>query len=462
MNQTLRELPSVDKLLHDFQGQRGSPACPRSLLADVLRETLSHIREQIKAGQETDTTLAGILTAAVKRLDQLASPGLRKVINATGTVLHTNLGRAPLSRQARARVEEVMAGYSTLEYNVSAGKRGSRYDHVAKRLCRLTGAEDALVVNNNAAAVLLVLSSIVPGREVIVSRGQLVEIGGSFRVPAVLAQSGAKLVEVGTTNKTRLSDYQKAITPDTGAILKVHTSNFRIIGFVEQPEDEELSRLAKEHDLPLIEDAGSGTLLPLRLGDWQEPSLRQRLAAGMDIVTASGDKLLGGGQAGVILGKKRWLAPMKSHPLLRALRVDKLTLAALEGTLLDYELGDPLEQVPVLSMLHQSPQKLEEKARRLAALLGDLQPYGCQTQVLALTSQVGGGSFPGVEMAGWGVQIRWPQSAQRLESQLRSGPVPVIVRIEDDAVIFDVRCLDEQDLALLATICGEIVKGEQT
>ncbi|EGO64186.1 L-seryl-tRNA(Sec) selenium transferase [Acetonema longum] len=461
MSQTFRVLPSIDKLLHHFQEQPEAAAYPRSLLADVLRETLEHLREQIRTGREIDPTPAGILAAAVKRLDQMASPGLRKVINATGTILHTNLGRAPLSRQARTRVEEVMDGYSTLEYNAAAGKRGSRYDHVAQRLCRLTGAEDALVVNNNAAAVLLVLSAIVPGREVIVSRGQLVEIGGSFRIPAVLAQSGAKLVEVGTTNKTRLSDYHKAITPDTGAILKVHTSNFRIIGFVEQPEDEELSRLARAHDFPLIEDAGSGTLLPLKLGDWQEPSLRQRLAAGMDIVTASGDKLLGGGQAGIILGQKRWLAPMKSHPLLRALRVDKLTLAALEGTLLDYEMGNPLEQVPVLSMLHQFPQQLEAKAHRLAALFDDLRQYGWHVQVLALTSQVGGGSFPGVEIAGWGVQVRWTQSAQKLETRLRLGSVPVIVRIEDDAVIFDVRCLDEPDLVTLAAICGKIVKGEQ-
>ncbi|MDT8903336.1 L-seryl-tRNA(Sec) selenium transferase [Anaeroselena agilis] len=448
----MRRIPAIDRLLAAAAAFPELAAVPRELLVGSLRQAAEIVRGEALAGKEVDTTPAAILGIARRLLAHAGQPSLRRVINATGVVLHTNLGRAPLSRRARERVADVMAGYSTLEYDLAGGERGSRYSHVAARIAALTGAEDVIVVNNNAAGVMLVLSALARGREVIVSRGQLVEIGGSFRVPDVMAQSGATLVEVGTTNKTHLHDYERAIGPSTAAILKVHTSNYRIVGFTAQPEDGALATLARQHGLPLIEDLGSGTIRPVEADGWREPAVSERLAAGMDIVTFSGDKLFGGPQAGVIAGKKELVDTLRRHPLLRAIRVDKLTLAAFEGTLLDYLLGEPEHDIPVLSMLQAGERELADKSAALAGLLGDLP--GWRAEVVPLVSRAGGGALPAVDLPGWGVRVRPERlSADAAEEKLRLRALPIIVRVKDDCLLFDVRCLAPEDLA---EICGAL------
>lgn len=459
-NHQLRNIPRIDRLVTLLEQDHTVAGLPRTLLADAAREAVSRVRAALKSGEAVDVSPDALAAASKQKLRQMSLPSLRRVINATGVVLHTNLGRAPLSKRAQAEVAQVTAGYSTLEYQTATGERGDRHDHVARRINSLTGAEDVLVVNNNAAAVLLVLSGLAQDKEVLVSRGQLVEVGGSFRIPDVMKQSGAKLIEVGATNKTRLSDYREALGPNTGAILKVHTSNYRIIGFTEQPDDRELVALAKEHNIPVIDDLGSGTLLPLSFGGWNEPAVSERIAAGMDVVTFSGDKLLGGAQAGIIVGKKQYINTLKRHPLLRAVRIDKLTLAALEGTLLDYQTGNPLTDVPALHFLHKSAEILGQQAEQLHALLKVLRPLGWYTKVVALMSQAGGGAFPGADLPSWGVRLTVEgKSPQLIDEQLRKGEIPVICRVQGDAVLFDVRCLSVEDMECIRRICLVLAGG---
>ncbi|HWQ62664.1 MAG TPA: L-seryl-tRNA(Sec) selenium transferase, partial [Negativicutes bacterium] len=454
----LRSIPAVDRLLADAAGRPEFTVVPRELLVGLLRQAADEVRGRLLAGQDADTEPAAVLDIASELLARTAAPSLRRVINATGVVLHTNLGRAPLSRRARGRVADVMAGYSTLEYDLAGGERGSRYSHVAGKLAALAGAEAAIVVNNNAAAVLLVLSALARGREVIVSRGQLVEIGGSFRVPEVMVQSGAILVEVGTTNKTHLRDYEQAIGQNTAAILKVHTSNYRILGFTAQPEDGALADLAGRHGLPLIEDLGSGTILPVAAGGWREPAVAERLAAGMDLVTFSGDKLFGGAQAGIIAGKKVYIDKLGRHPLLRAIRIDKLTLAALEGTLLDYLIGVPEDDIPVQRMLRIPPDELAARASDLTGRLEGLPGWRCE--VVPLVSPAGGGALPAVDLPGWGVRVRTDaMSAAAAEKGLRSHTVPIIARVQEDRVIFDVRCLATEDLDEIRLALAALASG---
>ncbi|MDQ4029614.1 MAG: L-seryl-tRNA(Sec) selenium transferase, partial [Actinomycetota bacterium] len=335
----LRDLPSVDELLRDER----LAAEPRPLALAALRTALERAREEISFG----TDPGDLVERALAELASARRPRLRRVLNATGIVVHTNLGRAPLADEALARVAEVGRGYSNLEYDLAAGARGSRQDHAADLLRRLTGAEGALVVNNNAAAVLLALAALAEGREVLVSRGELIEIGDGFRIPDVLARSGARLREVGTTNRTRAADYERAVGPETAVLLRVHQSNFRVVGFAEQPRVEELAAVAQRHGLPLVDDLGSGALVAL----WDEPDARASLAAGADVVCFSGDKLLGGPQAGIVAGRAELVEKLRRHPLQRALRADKLTLAALEGTLALYL--ESAEQVPVVRMLRE-------------------------------------------------------------------------------------------------------------
>lgn len=454
----LRQIPAVDKLMAEASLRPTLAALPRELLVSLLRQATEQVRSRLLAGLEADTEPDAVIGIAADLLAGTAEPSLRRVINATGVVLHTNLGRAPLSRRAQERVADIVAGYSTLEYDLAGGERGSRYSHVAARLAALAGAEAAIVVNNNAAAVLLVLSALACGREVIVSRGQLVEIGGSFRVPEVMAQSGATLVEVGTTNKTHLRDYEQAIGPNTAALLKVHTSNYRILGFTAQPEDGELANLAGRHGLPLIEDLGSGTLRAVEAGGWREPAVAERVAAGMDIVTFSGDKLFGGAQAGIIAGKKVYIDKLSRHPLLRAIRIDKLTLAALEGTLLDYILGVPDTDIPVQQMLRTSNEELAAKAGDLARRLQGLAAWRCE--VVPLVSQAGGGALPAVDLPGWGVRLRAQYlSAAAAEKGLRQRTVPIIVRVQDDSIILDVRCLTTGDFGEISQALASLVGG---
>lgn len=457
----LRAIPAIDRLLAAAAAHPELAGRPRDLLVRTLRQVVDDLRARLLAGEDADTSPSAVIDAVGLLLARAARPSLRRVVNATGVVLHTNLGRAPLSARARERVADVMAGYSTLEYDVASGERGSRQSHVADRLAALAGAEAALVVNNNAAAVMLVLSALARGREVIVSRGQLVEIGGSFRVPEVMAQSGATLVEVGTTNKTHLADYERAITPATAAILKVHTSNYRILGFTAQPEDAALAALAARHRLPLVEDLGSGTILPVAAEGWREPAVAERVAAGMDIVTFSGDKLFGGAQAGIVAGKKEYIDRMRKHPLLRAIRIDKLTLAALEGTLLDYTLGEPRCDIPVQAMLHAAPDELRARAEALTAALAGLS--GWHSEPVPLASQAGGGALPAVDLAGWGVRLVADHlSATAAEKALRQRPVPVIVRVQDDSILLDVRCLGADDLDEIRRAVAGLREGEKT
>jgi L-seryl-tRNA(Ser) seleniumtransferase len=418
----LRDLPSVDKLLADER----LAAAPRPLAVAAARTALARAREEIRAGAEP----GDVVERAVAELERSRRPRLRRVLNATGVVVHTNLGRAPLPEAALARVREIGGGYSNLEYELDGGTRGSRQDHLAHLLRSLTGAEAALVVNNNAAAVLLTLAALADGREVIVSRGELLEIGDGFRIPDVLARSGARLVEVGTTNRTRSADYERAIGPDTALLLRVHQSNFRLVGFTEQPALGELAAVARRHGIPLVDDLGSGALVALE----DEPTPGRSIGLGADVVCFSGDKLLGGPQAGIVVGRGELLERLGRHPLARALRADKLTLAALEGTLALYL--DPAEaarDVPVLRMLAETAERVRARAERLAGLVG-----GTVEETVA---RVGGGALPLRELRSFACAVE-----EELAAALRVGEPPVVAILRDGRTLLDCRTLTDAEV----------------
>jgi L-seryl-tRNA(Ser) seleniumtransferase len=427
----LRDLPSVDELLRDER----LAAEPRPLALAAARTALDRAREEIRAGADP----GDVAERAAEELASLRRPQLRRVLNATGVVVHTNLGRAPLAAAALARVAETAGGYSNLEYDLAEGARGSRQDHCAGLLRRLTGAEAALVVNNNAAAVLLALAALAEGREVIVSRGELIEIGDGFRIPDVLGRSGARLVEVGTTNRTRAADYERAVGSGTALLLRVHQSNFRVVGFAEQPRLEELARVARRHGLPLVDDLGSGHLAPsnsLLLGE--EPSARESLAAGADLVCFSGDKLLGGPQAGIVVGRAELVERLRRHPLQRAMRADKLTLAALEGTLALYL--DPeraTAEVPVLRMLREPVEAVRARAERLAAATG-----GAVEETVA---RAGGGALPLAELPSFACALE-----EELAAALREGEPPVVGIVRDGRLLLDCRTLADAEVQAVA------------
>jgi L-seryl-tRNA(Ser) seleniumtransferase len=417
----LHELPSVDELAR-HERLAGEPA---PLAVEAARAALARAREEIKAGHDP----GDLVDRAVRELESARTPRLRRALNATGVIVHTNLGRAPLAEAALARALEVGRGYSNLEYDLTAGGRGSRQDHVAAILRRLTGAEGALVVNNNAAAVMLALAALAEGREVLVSRGELIEIGDGFRIPDVLARSGARLREVGTTNRTRAADYERAVGPETAVLLRVHQSNFRVIGFTEQPSLEELAAVARRHELPLVDDLGSGVLVHLE----DEPSAKESLAAGADLVSFSGDKLLGGPQAGIVVGRAELVERLRRHPLQRALRADKLTLAALEGTLglyLDPERA--AREVPVLRMLEESIDAVRERAQRLAAAVGG--------EVEETVARVGGGALPLAELPSFACAVE-----EDLAARLRAAEPPVVGVIRDGRLLLDCRTLTDAE-----------------
>lgn len=455
VQQELRNLPSVDRLL---QHPRLAPLVERrghDLTVDAIQQALDAAREEIRAGAACPPidVLAG---RAEQRLEAGLRPTLRPAINATGVVIHTNLGRAPLSAAARAAMDAVALGYSNLEYDLEAGQRGSRYVHAEGLLCRLTGAEAALVVNNNASAVLLILMALARGREVILSRGQLVEIGGGFRIPDVMRQSGADLVEVGTTNRTYLRDYETAITQRTAALMRVHRSNFRLMGFTYEPGLADMVDLARQHDLPLFDDLGSGTLLDTTpYGLAHEPTMQESVAAGASLVSCSGDKLLGGPQAGIILGRADLIARLKRFPLTRALRVDKTTLAGLQATLLHYLLGEAPEEVPVWRMISLDAARIEERARRW---LGELGERGLQAAILPGRSTVGGGSLPGETLPTHLVALD-VDAPDEIAGCLRAGEPPVIARIENDRLVLDPRTVLPEQEALLWDLVAEAAAG---
>ncbi len=432
----LRELPSVDRLLKlpvviELVAEYG-----RTLTVEALRHTLETNRAAILNGASYVPMNAMLAEATREWLATLLSPTLHPVINATGVIIHTNLGRAPLSDAARKAVEAVGGSYSTLEYDLSQGERGSRSLHAEALLTRLTGAEAALVVNNNAAAVLLLLTALCQDKEVIISRGQLVEIGGGFRIPDVLAQSGARLVEVGTTNRTHLYDYEQAITENTAAIMVAHYSNYKVIGFTSEPSLAELSHLAHQHHLPLFYDQGSGALLDVTpYGLTPEPTVLDGLAAGCDLVAFSGDKLLGGPQAGIICGRGDLVTQLKRHPLARAVRADKLCLAGLAATLTHYLTNTATTAVPVWRMIARPAADIRSEADTWAARL---QEQGIQAQVSDGRSTVGGGSLPGTSLPTWLVAIDH-QSVSALAEQLRLHEPAIVARVQDNRLLIDPR-----------------------
>jgi L-seryl-tRNA(Ser) seleniumtransferase len=443
----LRQIPSVDRLLGLKAVQALIDAFGRQQTVDALREALDAVRDDVRAGGEIPDT-ASLAARASRRLKERLAPTLRPVINATGVIIHTNLGRAPLSTTAREAMDAISRGYSTLEYDLEAGRRGHRTVHAERLLCQLTGAESALVVNNNAGAVLLALTGLAHGHGVIISRGQLVEIGGGFRVPDVMAQSGAQLIEVGTTNRTHLYDYENALSAheDAALILRAHHSNFRVIGFTSEPSLEELVALGKEHGLPVMDDLGSGALLETgQFGLAHEPMVQESIEAGTTVVCFSGDKLLGGPQAGIIVGKAAYVNPLKRHPLTRALRPDKLCLIGLQETLLHYVREEAIEQIPVWRII---ATPLDAIARRATSWQGALQQAGIASEIIHGHSTVGGGSLPGETLPTKLVALS-AEHVDRLARALREGDPPVISRIEDDRLMLDprtVRTEEEEDL----------------
>jgi L-seryl-tRNA(Ser) seleniumtransferase len=439
----LRQIPSVDRLLDQEVVQELIDAFGRQQTVDALREVLDAVRDEVREGAAVPES-GSLAARAAHRLEARLAPTLRPVINATGVIIHTNLGRAPLSKRAREAMDAVSGGYSTLEYDLEAGGRGQRTVHAERLLRQLTGAESALVVNNNAGAVLLALTGLAQGRGVVISRGQLVEIGGGFRVPDVMAQSGAALIEVGTTNRTHLYDYENALEAheDAALILRAHHSNFRVIGFTSEPSLRELVALGERHGLPVMDDVGSGALLETEAyGLAHEPMVQESVEGGAAVVCFSGDKLLGGPQAGIIVGEAAYVDPLKSHPLTRALRPDKLCLVGLQETLLHYARGEAVEAIPVWRMMATPLAAIEERATRWQKRLAQVS---VASERVDGRSTVGGGSLPGETLPTWLVSLP-TEHPNRLAGALREGDPPVIGRIEDDRLVLDPRTVQEDE-----------------
>ncbi len=464
----LRQIPAVERVLQEPELRREAEKAgglPRAVLVGSVREVLERRRQGLLAGEAVDLAPEGVARESLELAMSRAAPRLTSVVNAAGVVLHTNLGRAPLACEALEAMGRA-AGYCNLEYDLERGRRGHRHDLVEGLLRELTGAEAALAVNNNAAAVLLALAALARGREVVVSRGELVEIGGSFRIPDVMAQSGCVLREVGTTNKTHLRDYERVLGPETALLLRVHTSNYRIQGFTAAVPTEELVSLGRRHGVPVMEDLGSGCLVDLgRLGLEHEPTVPEVVAAGVDVVTFSGDKLLGGPQAGLLVGRRDAIDACARHPLMRALRPDKVTLAALEATLALYR--DPesaLQRVPALAMLAADPRELRARAEALAADLRGALGERARVAVREDSSEVGGGSLPLQKLPTWVVEVRREGGGvSRVEAALRRHRPPVIARIQEDALLVDPRTLRPGEegvvLAALAQAFAEEDRG---
>jgi len=465
----LSQIPKVDEVLDHPLVTEWLKQYPRKVVVEAIRRGLDRLRENLLSSPEPeilDKTLLSVeklLPLFHEAIEDQTALRLKRVINATGVVIHTNLGRSLLPSCAIAHMDEVSRRFCNLEYDLEAGTRGSRYVHVEEILCTLTGAEAALVVNNNAAAVLLVLSTLAEGREVIVSRGQLVEIGGAFRVPDVMRRSGARLVEVGTTNRTHPEDYHRAIGEETALLLKVHTSNFKIVGFTAEVTLKDLVDLGRRTGVPVMEDLGSGCLVDLsRFGFTEEPLVQESIKTGADVVTCSADKLLGGPQGGIILGREDVIRRIRANPMNRALRIDKLTLAALESTLRLYLDEDKaLQEIPTLAMLTVSEGRLSQKARRLARRIRSEVGDRIEVAVRRDSSQVGGGAYPLQELPTRVVSLRSNGlSASELEVRLRSHRPPVIARIRKDELLLDLRTIQDDEFSLLAQALAHAVGVE--
>ena len=468
MNKNLlyRSIPKVDVLLENQAIQEMIERYSRDSVMEAIRAEMDDLRAFIGGCDEEDKAqeqIALLVSHIGDAVEKMHTPNMKKVINGTGTILHTNLGRAPISREHMRKAFDIVTGYSNLEYNLEKGRRGERYSHFEKLLCKITGAEAAMAVNNNASSVLLILSSLAKGGEVIVSRGELIEIGGKFRIPDVMTQSGATLVEVGTTNKTHVSDYEENITEETKALLKVHTSNYKIVGFTESVGIDELMPIAKEHDIPVIEDLGSGVLIDLsKYGLTYEPTVQESVAKGADVVCFSGDKLFGGPQAGIIVGKKKYIDMMKKNQLTRALRIDKFTAAALELVLQEYLSEEQaVQHIPVLRMITEPLDEVARRARSLARTIRSTD-IPAKVDVVSCESQIGGGSLPMERIPSMAVAIHPKhESVAALEDQMRHLTVPMIPRTVNDTIMLDVRTIETEDFKLIAAELQELLGQEK-
>lgn len=462
-NMLYRSIPKVDVLLENQDIVTLIENHHRDVVVDVIREEIDKLRNFIKENDDVnliETKINNLIENIKISTEKVYSYNIKKVINGTGTILHTNLGRAIISKKHADYLSEVVTSYSNLEYNLEEGKRGERYSHFEKLICKITGAEAAMAVNNNAAAVMLVLSSMAAEREVIVSRGELVEVGGKFRIPDVMKSSNAHLVEIGTTNKTHLEDYEDAISENTGAFLKVHTSNFKILGFTESVSIEELCKLGRDKDIPVIEDIGSGVLIDLsKYGLEYEPTVQDSIKAGVDVVSFSGDKLLGGPQAGIIVGKKKYIDKMKKNPLTRAFRIDKFTATILEMIFHEYlNEEDAIKNIPVLSLITKDLKEIEKNANALFNKIENLENVA-DINVEDTFSQIGGGSLPAERIKSKSVTIMPKNiSTQSLEAKLRAGKNPVVGRISEEKLILDMRTVLEDEIDILAQKLIDILK----
>jgi len=465
--QVLRKIPKVDEILSRPEMAELLQVHPRAVVLEAVRRGLNSFREELLHRDEARTVedtlfqFDHLYPLFLREIERQVRPRLRRVINATGVVIHTNLGRSPLHPSALEHMIEVSRNYSNLEFDLERGERGSRHVHIEETLCRLSGAESAMVVNNNAGAVLLVLNTMAEGKEVIVSRGELVEIGGAFRIPDVMKRSGAVLREVGTTNRTYGSDYEQAIGSQTAMLLKVHTSNFRVMGFTSDVTLGELVDLGRKYELPVMNDLGSGCLIDLApYGMEKEPTVQESIRTGVDVVTFSGDKLLGGPQAGILLGRKAILDLVKVNPLTRALRIDKLTLAALESTLILYlDEERAIKEIPTLRMLTLDQATLRQRGRRLMRSLPSPLPTKIECTLKEDVSQVGGGALPLQDLPTLALAIRPVAfSVNALEEQLRKGEPPVVARISRDELILDLRTVSDGEIPVLARRLGEVIE----
>lgn len=453
-NELFRKIPKVDILLKDERIQGLCEKYGRGFVVECMRNRLEELRAMIASGSDevNEDVLEGFAEQLVGYIEEQSAYSLKKVMNATGIILHTNLGRAPLGKVQKDAMIQAMCGYSNLEYDLKTGQRGKRFWHYADLISEVTGAESAIAVNNNAASLTLIFSALAKGKEVIVSRGESIEIGGRFRIPEVVEQSDAKLKEVGTTNRTRISDYKNAITEDTAALLKVHTSNYKIVGFTEEASLEELAELGKKYNLPVIMDLGSGVLVNLeKYGLAHEPTVQEMVKKGADLVCFSGDKLLGGPQAGVIIGKKEYIQMMENYPLMRAIRLDKCVIAALTATFREYlDEERAVKNIPVLQMIARTTEELKAQANALAESIGENCTF-CTIAVEPSVSMVGGGSLPGEQLESYAVTISpKEQSCEKLTTALRNLEIPVIAHVKNQKIWLDMRTIMPEEAAILA------------
>jgi L-seryl-tRNA(Ser) seleniumtransferase len=460
MSDLYRNIPKMDKILEKDEVQSRINKYGRDFVLEVIREHLDTVRENIANKIISRIDEEEIINSILYKVDKENKSKFKKVVNGTGVIIHTNLGRSIFSEELSKEISENLCSYTNLEYNLDTGERGHRYDHIVDIIKKITGAEDALVVNNNAAAVLLTLKTLASGKDVIVSRGELVEIGGSFRIPEVIKESGCNLIEVGTTNKTHLKDYRNAVNENTGAIIKIHTSNYKIVGFTQDVDTNELKTISNERNIPLIEDLGSGMIIDLYdYGLNKEPTVRETLDRGVDVVTFSGDKLLGGPQCGVIAGKSKFIKEIKKSQLLRALRVDKFTIMSLELTLKAYQNLDTLPlKIPTIRMITEEEEDVKIRAEKLSNKLKSLNSYKINTELIRTKSMIGGGAYPLDNLDSWGVKLILKEFSEKdLEEKLRSNEIPIIVRIIEGFVVIDCKALLEKDYDIITSALKRII-----